>query len=98
MMFRKDQMRNSKFVFVAMAVACTSSVSLAGSVAGFGGATEVTQILNNVQLVQQYEQQVQQFVRQGLQYEAQLKHLQQNPASLLGQDAANLIQGIGGLM
>jgi P-type conjugative transfer protein TrbJ len=72
--------------------------AIAGSVAGFGGGTEVTQILNNIQLVQQYQQQVQQFAMQGLQLDAQLKNLIKNPGSNLSGDAANLIRKIGGVM
>ncbi|MGS0741424.1 hypothetical protein ACVBEF_06270 [Glaciimonas sp. GG7] len=40
----------------------------AGTVAGTGGATEITQLLNNVQLVMQYTTQIQQ-------YESQLQNL-----------------------
>lgn len=69
-----------------------------GTVAGFGGGTEVTQILNNIQLVTSYAKQTEQFIMQGLQYEAQLKHLMSNPASALGGDAEALINGIGGMM
>lgn len=53
--------------FMAVVIGAVPTVSLAGSVAGTGGSTEVTQILNNLQLIQQYEQQVSTYVRQGLQ-------------------------------
>lgn len=72
--------------------------SIAGTVAGFGGGTEVTQIANNVQLVLQYEQQVQAYLRQGLQLQNELKNLIQNPASLMGADVGNLINGVGKIM
>ncbi len=47
----------------------------AGVVAGV--ATEWTQIMNNVQLVLQYEEQLQQAMTQIEQYQAQLQHLEQ---------------------
>lgn len=62
---------NSKTVkSLALGTALFASMTFtsAGTVAGFGGGTEVTQLLNNVQLVLQYGTQVQQ-------YEAELKHL-----------------------
>lgn len=67
----------------------------AGSVAGTGGSTEVTQIQNNLQLIQSYEQQVQAYVRQGIQVESELKNLIANPTSLLGPDVGNMINTIG---
>jgi P-type conjugative transfer protein TrbJ len=85
-------------VFMALAAALFSSQAvLAGSVAGTGGSTEVTQIANNVQLANQYAQQVESYVRQGLQLEAQMKNLIQNPASLLGKDVGGIINGVGRL-
>lgn len=67
------------------------------SVLGTGGSTEVTQISNNVQLMLSYAQQVDGYVRQGLQYETQLKNLIQNPASMLGRDVGGIINGVGKL-
>nr|WP_311528561.1 conjugal transfer protein TrbJ [uncultured Ralstonia sp.] len=69
--------------------------ALAGTIAGTGGSTEVTQLINMVQLVQSYEQQVQAYVRQGVQVEAELKNLISNPTSLLGDDVGNMINTIG---
>lgn len=51
----------------------------AGSVAGTGGASEVTQIMNNVQLANAYAQQVMQYQNQLLEYETMLKNLAENP-------------------
>lgn len=82
-------------IFLAVAVAL-SGPSLA-SVLGTGGSSEVTQIANNVQLMNQYAQQVEQYVRQGLQLEAQMKNLIQNPASMLGKDVGGIINGVGRL-
>lgn len=81
--------------FLGLVIACGATNIIAGTVAGTGGATEVTQIMNNVQLVLQYEQQVQAYLRQGLQLQNELKNLERNPTSLLGQDVGNLINGVG---
>jgi P-type conjugative transfer protein TrbJ len=81
--------------FVAVAIGAVPSVSLAGTVAGTGGSTEVTQILNNLQLIQQYEQQVQSYVMQGRQVEAELRNLISNPTSMLGPEVGQMINTIG---
>lgn len=75
----------------------SSMAGFAGSVAGTGGSTEVTQIANMVQLGTAYAQQVEQYVRQGLQLEAQMKNLMQNPAGLLNKDIGNTINGVSRL-
>ncbi|MES2879219.1 MAG: conjugal transfer protein TrbJ [Pseudomonadota bacterium] len=81
---------------VAIVVALMGcGVAMAGTVLGTGGSTEVTQIANNIQLVQQYEQMVAGYVRQGLQLQNELKNLVQNPASLLGKDIGGIINGVG---
>ena len=66
--------------------------------AATGGATEVTQIMNNVQLAEQYAQQVQQYATQLQQYQAQLQNLMLNPTSIMGSDVSRLMHGIGGVM
>ena len=56
-------MRNAtarRAILAALAGSMVMSAANAGSVAGNGGATEVTQILNNVELVQQSAQMYQQ--------------------------------------
>jgi len=80
-----------------VAVSMTLSAD-AGTVAGTGGSTEITQILNNLQLIQSYEQQVQMYVRQGTQVENELKNLMANPTSVLGSDVGNMINTIGSIM
>ncbi len=80
------------------AIIAVSSASAMGSVLGTGGGTEVTQIANNIQLIQQYSQAVDGYVRQGLQLDAALKNLTSNPASLLGADIGSLINGVGSIM
>lgn len=81
--------------FMVIVIGAVPAVSLAGSVAGTGGSTEVTQIINMMQLIQSYEQQVQAYVRQGVQVEAELKNLISNPTSLMGDDVGNMINTIG---
>lgn len=74
-----------------------ASQAVAGSVAGTGGSTEVTQIINMMQLIQSYEQQVQAYVRQGVQVEAELRNLISNPTSIMGSDVGNMINTIGAI-
>lgn len=64
------------------------------------GATEFTQIANNIQLVAQYMKQVQQYATQLQQYQAQLQNLVQNPFGALGIDpgVSQLIGNIGTVM
>ena len=57
----------------------------AGSVAGVGPATELTQIMNNVQLVHQYAQQVQQYATQLQQYQNMITNTINIPAQIWGQ-------------
>jgi type IV secretion system protein TrbJ len=57
-----------------------------------------TDIANLVQQTLQYTQQIEQYTRQGLQLEAELKNLVQNPTSLLGEDIGRMINGIGSIM
>lgn len=87
-----------KAVGLCLAMAVLSFQSNAGTVAGTGGATELTQYANNLQLIQQYEQQVQAYLRQGLQLQNEIRNLQQNPFSALGPDIGNLINSTGKIM
>jgi P-type conjugative transfer protein TrbJ len=58
----------------------------------------VTQIANNLQLIQSYQQQVAGYVRQGLQLQAELKNLINNPTSLLGPEVGQMINTMGSIM
>ena len=88
-----------KILFLAMlAMLAATRPAMAGTVAGTGGSTEYTQILNNLQLANQYTQQVQQYSTQLLQYQAQMQNLMRNPTSLLGADTSKLLNGIGTIM
>jgi type IV secretion system protein TrbJ len=82
---------------LSLAIAWTGSV-MAGTVAGFGGATEFTQIANNVQLGASYAKQIQQYTAQALQLQAELKNLTSNPLSLLGPEVGKVINGVGQIM
>lgn len=85
-----------KKILLATVLSTTMLFSLASHAGGggmTGGATEVTQLLNNVQLVQQYATQMQQ-------YETQLKNLMKqtdagiiNPAAFIGKVANVVEQG-----
>lgn len=59
-----------------------------------GGATEITQILNNVQLVESYAQQVLQYENQLMQYATMIQNLANNPLGVLLPD----VQQIAGNM
>lgn len=80
-------------LIAASAIAITPA--WAGSVGGFGGSTEITQIQNNLQLIMQYEQQVQGYIRQGLQLQNELTNLIKNPTSILGPEIGRMINTIG---
>lgn len=82
-----------KIGMVALAIQATA---FAGG--GVGGATEMTQIANKLQLILAYEQQVESYVRQGLQLQAQLQNLVSNPTSLLGPEIGQMINTIGKIM
>lgn len=77
---------------------CQVGVSTAGTIAGTGGSTEITQILNNLQLIQNYERQVDAYLRQGLQVQNELKNLVANPTSVLGSEVGQLINTVGKIM
>ena len=82
-------------VLAAVASGMLMSSAHAGSVAGNGGATEVTEILNNSELLMQSAQmyqQVQQTLQQVQMMQAQLKNLVTAPQQLWGQAQQDLIQ------
>jgi P-type conjugative transfer protein TrbJ len=84
-----------KAVLAALAGTMIAFDANAGSVAGNGGATEVTQILNNVELVNQSAQmyqEVQQTLQQVQMMQQQLKNLISAPQQLWGQAQQDLIQ------
>lgn len=62
-----------KITISLIAIAVMSVSANAGSVGGFGGSTEFTQIANNAQLANQYTKQVQQYATQINQYQQQVQ-------------------------
>lgn len=83
----------SRALLVGVVMLCAQRGASAGG--GVGGATEITQILNNLQLIQSYEQQVAAYVRQGVQVQNELRNLISNPTSALGDDVGKLINTMG---
>lgn len=84
-----------KVALAALAGSMAMSTSHAGSVAGTGGSTEMTQILNNIELVHQSAQmyqEVQNTLQQVTMMQAQLKNLIQAPQMVWGQVQADLQQ------
>ncbi|MET3135320.1 P-type conjugative transfer protein TrbJ [Oxalobacteraceae bacterium GrIS 1.11] len=82
-------------VIVALAGSMIATNANAGSVAGNGGSTEITQILNNFELVTQSAQmyqQVQQAIQQVQMEQQQLKNLLNAPQQLWGQAQQDLTQ------
>lgn len=77
-----------KNLLFAVVVALAGGPALAGSVAGTGGSTEVTQIINMAQLVNSYGQQVISYQNQLLQYSTMLQNLKSNPLGVLAPDLA----------
>ena len=74
------------------------SPALAGTVAGFGGGTEYTQILNNVQLANSYSQMLTNYTTPLQQYQAQLKNLERGSAGQIGAEVPGIMKGIGTIM
>lgn len=87
-----------KKIALCLAISCGFFPAFAGSVAGTGGGTEVTQLRNEVQLGLQYTKQVQQYTIQTLQLQAELKNLINNPTSILGADVGGVINSVGQIM
>lgn len=87
-----------KNIILLAVVISFSGVSMAGSVMGTGGASEVTQLRNELELIAGYEQQVMGYVRQGLQLQNEIDNLIKNPFSILGKDVGGIINKVGKLM
>lgn len=72
----------AKPVAVALCILAAIPPVIAGGGGMTGGATEMTQILNNVQLAESYAQQVMQYQNQLLQYETMLTNLLAHPSGV----------------
>ncbi|MBT9165428.1 MAG: hypothetical protein DDT25_00073 [Chloroflexi bacterium] len=69
-----------------------SATEIAGLVGGVGGATEFTQIANQVQLTAAYVQQVETALNSARQYQAMIDQLRRNPDGFAGRMVAGDIQ------
>lgn len=70
-------------VLTTVVLSAAAPSALAGTVAGNGGATEITQLMNNTQLLASYGEQAQQTITQFNQYQTMLRNLQKlNPSGL----------------
>lgn len=84
-----------KKLILVMALAAPLPAMATGLVAG---ATEFTQIANNIQLGYQYETQLEQYVTQYKQLEAQLTNMKLNSSSVMGSEVTTLVGKVGGMM
>ncbi|WP_226034393.1 P-type conjugative transfer protein TrbJ [Aquitalea palustris] len=85
----KKLIRKNSLAIVLMAAAIAGPAQ-AGTVAGFGGSTEVTQILNNVELITQTAQQVSQTEQQVKMVQIQLQQALTNPNTPWSQTVQSL--------
>lgn len=92
------QLRVKKAAVLIVALSATTWIAPAQASGVVAGATEFTQIANNLQLLLSYGQQVDTYVRQGLQLQAQLQNLVSNPTSALGPEVGQMINTIGKIM
>ena len=75
----------------------SAPMARAGSVGGFGGSTEITQLANNVELVQSYLQQAQAYATQLQQYQNMLTNTLNIPNQIWGQ-ITNDLSGLANLV
>lgn len=86
-------MKSMQRLIIISGLSLFNGMAIAGSVAGFGGSTEITQILNNVELVNQSAliyQQIQQTLQQVLMEKQQLQNLIASPIQNWGQAQQDL--------
>lgn len=79
-------------IFLAIAAAFSCAVIPAHA------QIPVTDIASQISQGRAYAQQILQYTMQGLQLQAELKNLINNPASMLGADVGGLINGVGSIM
>ncbi len=82
---------------LAASVIFSAPMARAGSVGGFGGSTEITQLANNVELVQSYLQQAQAYATQLQQYQNMLTNTLNIPNQIWGQ-ITNDLSGLANLV
>jgi len=71
---------NTNLRLIALSIALAAPLAQAGTVAGFGGATEITQLSNNVQLGMAYTRQVETALNSARQYQLMIEQIRRNPA------------------
>ncbi|MBA3034695.1 MAG: hypothetical protein KKF85_02735 [Gammaproteobacteria bacterium] len=81
-------------LLAAAMLATTPAVAGGG---GIAGATEITQILNNVQLVMQYATQAQQYSTQLIQTQSMLTNLMENPLGVQSPDVMRIANNMAKL-
>lgn len=81
-----------KPVFLAVALACCAGLPGTAAASSVIGATEPTQIANNVELIASYQKQIEQVVNQVRQYQAQLRAFQRLDPSKL----KDMLRGVAG--
>jgi P-type conjugative transfer protein TrbJ len=77
--------------------AITSSVAVAGG-AATGGATEWTQVMNNVQLADSYAQDVNRYQNEIMRYEIMVRNIQDNPVGGIVPNLNQLVQNQARIM
>lgn len=86
-------MRKITLITAAITMMSTMSAPVqAGGGGGFAGATEVTQLMNNVELAGMYAQEVINYQNMLMQYETMLRNLAQNPLGVLAPDLNEMVQ------
>ena len=90
-------LKRALIVSLATSVIFSAPMARAGSVGGFGGSTEITQLANNVELVQSYLQQAQAYATQLQQYQNMLTNTLNIPNQIWGQ-ITNDLSGVAHLV
>lgn len=85
-------MFKSKFIALAVAIGAVSSIPLvhAGTVAGFGGSTEITQLMNNAELLKMGVDGAQTAVTTVNQYMVQIEQYRNQLINTAGMDPMKL--------
>lgn len=87
-----------RLLTLALLAALTSVNNPAFAIYCSNCGTEVTQMINRIQLASQYAKQVEQYTTQLQQYQAQLRNLALNPTTIMSSDVSRLMNGIGSIM
>lgn len=86
------------FLMVLFSIITPAPVQAGGGGMGIGGATETTQMMNNMELAQQYAKQLQQYATQLQQYQVMLQNLMKNNGGAMSTDIQGMISQMGGIM